>query len=120
MAHPSTLEPVIKTLLLKDPDQTNFLLVINAQMTLLARRGDEPAVKLMCQFKQLYLDGKLANPESIVRVARKLRERARQEEESINLLPSEERIGELSAGEKIFRDYSLEDKQRDINEQWEW
>ena len=117
----NSLEPVIKNLLLRCPDKANFLLVIDTNMALLAQTGDEEGVKILCQFKRLYLDKKLANPSSIVRVARKLREKAREGKESSQLLPSAERSKIIAQEEINFKTYSLkETRVREINDQMEW
>lgn len=121
MSDPSSLEPFVKSLLLHNPDKTNFLLVIEVNMTLLAKQGDEEGVKVLCAFKKLYLADKLANPASVVRVARKLREKAREGKETSQLLPSEERSKIIQEEEIVFKTYSLEEaKELEINDQLEW
>lgn len=121
----NTIEPVVKSLLLVDPDKTNFLLAIETNMVLLSRAGDQEAIGVLHSFKKLYLEKKLANPASIVRVARKLREKAREGKETDNILPSSEREEAIANQELRFKTYSLEEtmalnEKRDINDQMDW
>ena len=115
------LELIVKSLLLSDPDKTNTLLFIETNIVRLSRMNHQEGVMLFSSLKKLYLNNKLANPESIARAARKLRERARAGQESNKLLPSDERVEIIEKEELKFKTYSLADaKARDINERLEW